>query len=372
VIGGGPAGATAAADLARGGIEVALFHAPPPRGEKPCGGGVTWKAYADRPELRDLGLDATEVRRVRFLSPRGRSVVVESDREPFFSLHSRAELDDALRARAASAGARLVEARVRDVRVGEGDAVVELDGSEERFDLAIGADGAFSLLRRRLFGPPPREHLCPAIDAVVSGIDPAEGVTLAFYRDVTGYAWSFPRRDAASVGIVAREGELRGDAMRERVGAFLDRRHPGATIRRSQGWAIPAPGARGELPAPIAGPGWLLVGDAAGIADPITGEGIFHAIRTGALAASACLAGEPAGYPDLVARELHEELACSGRWARRYFRSRYVEAILLAARVSGGVRALLADLMSGRERYARLEQRIRTQLGVLGWLLMRL
>ncbi|HKE00544.1 MAG TPA: geranylgeranyl reductase family protein [Planctomycetota bacterium] len=372
MIGGGPAGATAAADLARGGVEVVLFHADPARGEKPCGGGVTLKAYRDRPELRDLDVGATDVRRVCFVSPRGRRVVVETEREPFFSLCSRARLDAALRARAQAAGAHIVEGRVADVHLEAGGAVIVGAAGTERFDLAIGADGAFSMLRRRLFGPPPREYLCPAIDAVVTGIDPADGVTLAFYSGVTGYLWAFPRHDGASVGIVAREGELAGDAMRERIRDFLASRHPEATIRRSQGWVIPAPDERGELSSPIAGPGWLLVGDAAGIADPITGEGIYHAIRTGALAAEACLVGDPASYPERVARDLQSELAFSGRWARRYFRARYVEAVLLAARFSKGVREILADLMSGRERYAGLERRIRSQLGLLGWLLMQL
>src|SRR4030095_4416913 len=96
-----------------------------------------------------------------------------------------------------------------------------------------------------------------------------------------------------SVGLVARDGELRGDRMRERVRAFIGRELPGARIERSVGWGIPLPDAQGRLSGVLAGPRFVLVGDAAGLADPITGEGIFYALRSGALAAEAIARGGP-------------------------------------------------------------------------------
>lgn len=372
MIGGGPAGATAAADLARAGREVRLFHVDPPHGDKPCGGGVTQRCFEERPELASLGVARTDVRRIRLRSPSGREALVETDGAPMFSLFRRGDLDAALRRAAEAAGARIVPERVESVRLESGGAVVSTASGEKRFDAVVGADGAFSRVRRCVGPAAPRAAFCPAVDEVVAGVDAAAGVTLAFFRDVTGYLWVFPRSDGAgSAGLVAREGELRGDRMRERVHEFLRRECPSARVVRSVGWVIPLPDAERGVPGPIAGPRYALVGDAAGVADPITGEGISYAIRTGELAARALAAGDLADYPRLVERELLDDLSFAARWSKRYLRSRAVEAVIAVARWHRGVRSVLRDLMSGRQRYGTLDERLSIELGLLGWCLRK-
>lgn len=370
VIGGGPAGAAAAAELAGAGVSTVLYHCDPAHGEKPCGGGVTLKGLDAFPFLKDLSMDHNPIYKITLFAPSGRRLAVESD-EPFFNIYNRGELDSALRARAAALGAEIRDVSVQSVRrTAQKITVVTENGSEE-YDTIVGADGAFSRVRRALAGDAPKHYFCPAVDELIEGVDPASGVTLAFYKDVTGYLWVFPRRKLASVGLVAREGELPGSKMRERVAQFIKSTIPTARSVRSVGWTIPAPGARGELPVAVAGEGYLLCGDAAGLADPITGEGIYYAILSGALAARAIASGNPAGYPEMLQNAVGAELACSGRWAAKYFRPRYVESVLLAARFSSKVRRVLADLLSGRQKYSQLDARIRRELGVVGWLLRK-
>ncbi len=375
VIGGGPAGATAAAGLAEAGVPTVLFHVNGPHGDKPCGGGVTSRAFLQDPALAKslrIVLAGNDVHRIALISPAGREVVLEAPDEPFFTIYARGALDGALRERAVGHGAVLEERAVRDVRVRDGAAIVTTDAGEDRFDWLIGADGAFSKVRRSLARATPRRLLCPAVDELVDGIDPRSGVVIAFFRDVTGYLWVFPRNDLASVGLVAREGELRGDRMRARVREFLARRYPAARLVRSMGWSIPAPGPGGDLDGEPAGERFLLVGDAAGLADPISGEGISYAIRSGALAARAIAEGSPARYTDLVREHLRPELECASRWVARYFRPRVLEALLMVAKRSRRTRAILGDLISGRQGYPDLGVRLRRELGPVGWILRRL
>ena len=369
VIGGGPAGATAAAELAAAGVDTWLFHVDPAHGEKPCGGGVTWKAFRDCAALGDLKIVGNPIRRVTIVAPSGREVAVESA-EPFFTTYGRGEFDAALRARAAAAGARIVAAKAEPVAA-DGGVSVRVGGAEERFDFVIGADGAFSAVRRAFAGDPDKSQQCPAVDELVEGIDPAAGAHLAFFSGVTGYLWVFPRRGLASAGMVAREGELPAAAMRERVRDFVGKRFPGARTVRSVGWVIPAP-SRGIATSQLSSACHALVGDAAGLADPLTGEGIYYAIVSGALAARAIARGEPERYAADLEAAIGEELRIAARLVGRYFRPRVLDAILFLASRHGGTRAILADVLSGRQAYSTLGGRLTGPLGAIGWLLKRL
>lgn len=368
IVGGGPAGASAAAAAAGAGAVTTLFHVDPSHGEKPCGGGVTVKGVEAFDFLLRTGIEFNPIRRIRILNTSGRAVDLTDD-HPFFYIYDRGELDRALRSRAVDAGARLEPVHVESVaRVGSGFSVNTSQG-DTLFDFVVAADGAFSRTRRLFTNPIAKRNLCPAVDELVEGIDPESGVTLAFFRDVTGYLWVFPRKRLASVGMVAREGELRGDLMRTRVREFLQKHHPGARTVRSVGWAIPAPDQdylsreNNWAPGSI-----LLAGDAAGFADPLTGEGIYYAMESGRAAGLAAAAGDPALYLSVVNAKIAPELACASRWTTRYFRPKYLDSVLFAARFSPRVRAVLRDVLSGRQEYGGLSSRLRRELGLLGTL----
>ncbi|MFN0207608.1 MAG: NAD(P)/FAD-dependent oxidoreductase [Planctomycetota bacterium] len=374
VVGGGPAGATAAAELAKRGVSVVLYHVDPGHGEKPCGGGVTLRALDQFPYLYDLGLRGNPISKIQLCSPRGRRVVIESA-EAMFQIYSRGELDQSLRKRAQSFGAEICNEPASDVFESGGNVNITINNRTESFDAVVGADGVFSRVRRRFAGMLPKENLCPAVDELVSGIDPAEGVHLAFYKNITGYLWVFPRVDLASVGMVAREGELRGDEMRARARSYisnnLSKKYPNGKIVRSVGWAIPAPCASGEPATAVAGKKYILVGDASGLADPLTGEGIYYAILSGTVAAECLAAGTPELYHQALREKLQNELVRASHFANHYFRAHYIETVLFAAKWSPRVRRVLRDLLSGRQKYSQLDSRIRAELGWVGWILRR-
>lgn len=368
VIGGGPAGASAAAALAKGGCDTVLFHKNPTHGEKPCGGGVTRRALEEFPWLRDLNIESNEIHEITLISPGGRKLTIR-DREALFIIFGRGELDASLRARAVDAGAELRELEITGVERLANGFQLSFDGGQEFFDAIVAADGVFSRVRRALGDTFCKNNLCPAVDDLVEGANPAAGVTLKFYKDLTGYLWLFPRKRIASVGLVAREGELRGDLMRHRVREFVEAQVPDPVTKRSVGWAIPAPGPHGETGGVPGGERYIYCGDAAGLADPITGEGIYYAILSGELAAQALLSGNGKYYESLLAARIQPELAIAGSLAASYFRPRVLEIVIFAGRYNSRVRAIITDLLSGRQRYTDLGARIRRELGWLGQLM---
>jgi flavin-dependent dehydrogenase len=152
-------------------------------------------------------------------------------------------------------------------------------------DFVVGADGVRSIVRRHLVGPIPRQHLGLAVGYHVRGMPDA--LTFQTFADLEGYLWSFPGSDHASVGIGSRLGSVPPQGLWQWVDQFLDDTCPGAS--RERRWAGLLPMARDTSlwDTPCAGPGWALLGDAAGHVHPITGEGIAYALWSAELLAQA-------------------------------------------------------------------------------------
>jgi flavin-dependent dehydrogenase len=118
-----------------------------------------------------------------------------------------------------------------------------------------------------------------------------------------------------------------------------------------------------------AGTRWMLVGDAAGLVDPITREGIYFALRSADFAVDALAAnGDPAlGYSHHVRTEIHQELVRAARLKARFFRPRFIDLLVSALERSSRIRAVMADLVAGRQSYLGLRRRL---LKTLEWKLM--
>ena len=164
IIGAGPSGAWAAYSLARGGARVALIDPTHPR-EKPCGGGVTGRALALVAGALDVNrLPACVIRSARFTrGGLGEFAVVPLENHdhasPPLIVASRADFDGLLLAAARDAGAEVVAARATDVAADRGGFRIKTKGREVHAAQVIGADGANSLVRRRLARPFGRAEL---------------------------------------------------------------------------------------------------------------------------------------------------------------------------------------------------------------------
>ena len=124
-------------------------------------------------------------------------------------------------------------------------------------------------------------------------------------------------------------------------------------------WPIPSLSEeqlRDEHPA---GERWLLVGDAAGLVDPITREGLYFALAAATFAAESLMGDRAeARYVGRVRRSIHTELRKAARLKARFFNSAFTGLLLRALQESAGIRAVMADLISGHQTYAGLRRRL--------------
>jgi geranylgeranyl diphosphate/geranylgeranyl-bacteriochlorophyllide a reductase len=291
VIGGGPAGATAADDLARRGHAVLLLDRA---GRiKPCGGAIPPRLIRDF-EIPDEFLVA-RITTARMVSPTDRSVDIPIE-GGFVGMVDREVFDEWLRERAATAGATRRAGTFQSIdRDDDGSCIVRYrprgPGPPEavRARIVIGADGATSAVARQCIPGADRVRYVFAYHEIVRS--PAKGAAAVnaqrcdvYYRGALSpdfYAWIFPHGDTISVGTGSAS---KGFSLRGAVGAL--RKVTGleeAETIRQEGAPIPLrPLRRWDNGRDI-----VLAGDAAGVVAPASGEGIYYAMLGGRLAADA-------------------------------------------------------------------------------------
>jgi flavin-dependent dehydrogenase len=363
VVGAGPAGALLSYYLARDGVSVTVFDASHPR-EKPCGGGVTGKALELLPPAPKADpLPARWVSSCLFDSGEGDRVDVTLARP--VAVCSRRELDAWLLRRAVEAGAVHVADRVTAVD-SAGRLVVASSprpagassASARPFDLIVGADGAGSLVRRTFLAPTPPARLAMAAGWYARG---TSEMLVRFTPGLAGYLWLFPRPDHVGVGICAPLGAVPTPALLDRLSREVARSFPALVDQDSERYAqtIPSPSADPGCLAEIAGPRWALVGDAAALADPITGEGIYYALRSAVLLAETLRAeGSPARYPERVLSDFGRDLLKAAAVRDRFYSPGFARRMIRYSARSASIREVMADLVLGQQGYVGLKRRL--------------
>jgi geranylgeranyl reductase family protein len=323
IVGGGPAGATAARTLALAGARVrVLDRARFPR-SKPCGGAVSMRALGRFPYLRDA-LQRISTRRLSRLyleAPSGVGITLTSH-APAALMVRRVEFDALLLDLAREAGADVIEgvevSRARESR--EGVWIGARDGREFDAPLVIAADGVNSVVARRLGINAGWPAARVAIDMMeetpgdtLRSVDP-ETLWVAYgYGGSEGYAYVFPKAEHVNVGIGyvlewfrAHVDEAPYDLQRRFVGELQQRGVLEGTSSRSHftPFLIPVGGPLKKTSTKRV----LLAGDAGGFVNGITAEGIYYAMVSGDLAGRAAARGATAGYERLWRREIGPEL----------------------------------------------------------------
>jgi flavin-dependent dehydrogenase len=325
---------------------------------------VTGRALDVVRDAVDCGrIDAVPIRGATF-EHGSRRVQMTFDESPSASpgliVASRARFDAALLAAALEAGVTLVRERVIDVSRDGDHWRLATRGLAVRAGWVFGADGPNSLVRRRLFRPFARADLSIAAGFFVHGVTSPD-IAVAFEDDPPGYLWSFPRRDHLAVGACAQADNASSSALLPLASEWIGRNVPDASRLERYSWPIPSLREATLQREDPAGPGWMLLGDAGGMVDPITREGIFFALLSAEAAADSLIesGGDPAaGYATRIRATIYDELIRAARLKARFFNPHFTALLIRALEKSAAVRAVMVDLIAGRQPYRGLRRRL--------------
>jgi flavin-dependent dehydrogenase len=388
IIGAGPAGAHLASRLAAEGRGVVLFD---PKGawEKPCGGGVPTRAIREFAFiLESSSYPRKLVRQITMISPLERRVTLTLDRP--FAVYSRQVLNSLVLDRAIEAGAEFVREAVSDfVREPGGWTITTDAGNQWRARFLVGADGAASFTRRRLIGIFPKRDLALAFGYNITSdetsgsngakrIGPSmDEVVVRFPKEFTGYLWAFPRPGVMNFGVASKLGERASDELRtlltDFVSGYYGGRMPGPERVSFFGAKIPTLDLASWKDLRASGDGWALIGDAAGFADPITGEGIYYAFKSADLYAEALgeaqrSNGSPSVYQqaatlyetmwrEAFGRDLeHASYRLPHFYHGQFFGRIFTDAMIMLAGRHRGVRTILGRALVGEQSYVTLKR----------------
>jgi flavin-dependent dehydrogenase len=283
---------------------------------------------------------------------------------------SRCSLNGLLLRRAQSAGAEVAQDRIGDFRrCGAG---WELQGRKGhcRADYLILAAGARTRLRSLLtedFGP--RDFML-TFGYYLPGRD--DLLRVQFFEKFEGYAWAFPRPDHLSVGICGKVGEDSMAGLRERLHGFM--RRFGYSLEHAKVYShlLPALSVDAWSGLRLGGRGWALAGDAGGLVDPITGEGIYYAMRSGELLAESLLEGLPELYPSRVLKDFGKALVLGARLARTFYYGEFLGEAVSTRIVQFGARSrkfleVIQDMLEGFPSYLGLAAKLYLGLPITLW-----
>jgi len=251
----------------------------------------------------------------------------------------------------------------------------------------VGADGANSAIAKKLAGPLPPAEMEVAFGYRAPLPEAGEAATVvAFLPKWVGYAWAFPRVDHVSFGIATTQDAFEHDALDKLLWDFMVSYYEVAQVgnlgkmklwkgkadgtqiynlrHKAERYAARIPGLSPRTwdTRKACGKGWALLGDAAGFADPVTGEGIYYALRSAELFAQAYLAGEPLTYEQSWRKDFGAELKRASQMRRRFYGNfwgaPFTVRMIDFARGHRGIRKVLGQLVAGDQGYTNLKKKL--------------
>ena len=365
VLGGGPAGAMTAERLASAGLDTVILDEKL-AWEKPCGGGITYKAYREYPFLLENDTPKKIIRKSYLAESRVGAVGMELS-QPLL-IYSRKDLNGMMLNRAERAGVQIEQTRVMGIERWNGGWEVQTRTGSLSADYLVVATGARNPLR-----DVGTQWTAGDTMVALGYYVPAaqEHIDIHFFPQFEGYIWVFPRCGHLSVGICGK-GET-SQALRARLESYMREKEIPLKDAVFFAHAIPALGSGAFRNNRVAGDGWMAVGDAAGLVDPVTGEGLYYAFRSGDLASQALLndahpLSERADvYRRMMRHDFVEDLIFGAGLAKRFFIQRFLFSTVPARMIefmrrSPRMREIVQDLFAGTQGYLGLKKRLMDSL----------
>lgn len=361
VLGGGPAGATAAERLARAGLRTIVLDEKL-AWEKPCGGGITYKAYSQYPYLIENDTPKKMVQDALLAAPKSGAYKMALTRP--LLIYSRIDLNGMLLDRAEKAGAEIEKTRVMGLdRTSSGGWLIRTRDGRIDADACVIATGARNPLRD-VGTQYTAQDTMYALGYWVPLDQPH--IDIQFLPNLEGYIWVFPRAGHLSVGICGKSESAQ--CLRARLERYMDEKGISRKDAKFYGHMLPALESRGWRNNRLAGEGWIAVGDAGGLVDPITGEGLYYAIRSGDLASQVLLnnsepAHKAADYQQMIAGDFGTDLTYGAGLAKRLFCGAICFSAVPTRMINFMKRSpkfceIVQDLFSGTQPYLDLKSRL--------------
>ncbi len=362
IIGGGPSGAMCGEQLARAGHSVNIFDERL-AWEKPCGGGLTYKATQHFPFLLDNPHPKKLVRNVEIISAENQRAKLDL-KHPIV-IYSRRVLNGMLLDRAREAGCEVHQRRVQQIDTSTEKPRYCIEGEWRTVDFIVLASGA-----RNQMLPGTRALTPDELEMTQGYFVPAtaEEIIIKFLPDFEGYIWSFPRADHISLGICGSMASHTSSELRSHLHTFAEAEKFATENAKFYSHVLPSPQVRTLADRAVIGKNWAMCGDAAAWVDPLTGEGLFYAMRSGELLGRSIAEGCPELYPSRVRASFSLELEFAARIVRRFYRGSFLGCSVTTRMVqflqrNAVFRQLLSDLFCGTQDYSSLKQRVLGHLG---------
>lgn len=349
IIGGGPAGLYAAILLLDSEFQVTLFDHKIPF-EKACGGGITNKTFEEFSDLKLIKEFGLGINEFDLKSSEVRSSAKVKGRE-LLTIISRKKLGEILLNEALKRGLNFKHEKVIDIAANE----VITDKSRERFDFIIGADGAHGISRRKLSKL--EYDRWGGVGFYIEGLELPK-VNIFFDKGKTGYLWVFPRPGHASVGYIALKGELSKSEAKMKVQNYLDKHYCGFKVDESKFYSATIPLQKNFNGKLLYGDNFALIGDAAGLADPITGEGIYYAFASAKYLADALGLGTLQFYESSLNQNIIPELQRSSDLFDKFYNGYLIKAMIKLSSRSSTLSNIVVNLITGKQTYLGLKRTI--------------
>ncbi len=357
-MGGGPAGALAGALLAAGGKKVLLFDEKL-AWEKPCGGGITYKALQRYPFLGAAHSEYKAVEQCELISPSGQRARFPL-RYPV-AIFSRFVLNEIMLEKARSAGAELRKERVTRISGAAGEWLVSTPQGECRASYVVLAAGARNPFRGQFAKPIPADDLMVTAGYFIPGR--CSLMQIQFLKGISGYIWIFPRADHVSAGIVGKMGETSTAALRRMLEQWLASTASAWRVRvfiptfflpfapgRSRRSKSAAKAGRSSATAPA----WWIRSRARVCTMPCARRSFARA---------PFWREKPAQYGAQLEEEILPELKLAARVSQRFYSGQVfgesvLERMVALTRRSATCRELMCDLFAGIQGYRDLRSRL--------------
>lgn len=363
IVGGGPSGSMCGEQLARAGHTVRIFdeHLA---WEKPCGGGLTHKAIQRFPFLLENLYPKKLIHSIELIA--SNELRAKLDMPHPIVIYSRTVLNGLLLERARNAGCEVHRSHIIAVDTSAEKPRYSVEGEWRTADFLVLAAGA----RNQLL-PETRPLKKDELEITQGYFIPqaADSIIIKFLPHFDGYIWSFPRCDHLSVGICGSMSCHTQGELRSHLQTFIGKQKFCTDSARFYSHVLPSPQVPTLSQRTVVGKNWALVGDAAAFVDPLTGEGLFYAMRSGELLGKAIAEGKPQMYTDWVRAAFSCELEFAARIVRRFYRGSFLGTAVTTRMVqflrrSTIFRQLMADIFSGTQDYTTLKQRVVGHLGM--------